>query len=67
MMNWLKSFFVCTILLLALNAGDATAMPADTTFRIVESVPEATIYGQPGVPRTEKVWLDMINGAEAEH
>ncbi len=34
------------------------------TFQLVESVPEATIYGQPGVPRTQKVWLDMIRGAK---
>ncbi len=64
MMNRLKSLFVCTILLLTLSAGEAIAIPVDTTFRIVESVPEATIYGQQGVPRTEKVWLDMINGAK---
>lgn len=34
------------------------------TFQIVESVPEATDYGQPGVPRTRQVWLDMIRHAQ---
>lgn len=39
---------------------------ADTSpqFQIVESVPEATIYGEPGVPRTQPTWLKMINGAQ---
>ncbi|WP_193568408.1 phospholipase D-like domain-containing protein [Oleiagrimonas citrea] len=32
-------------------------------FQIVESVPEATNYGAPGVPRTQAVWLDMIHSA----
>ncbi|WP_158885205.1 phospholipase D-like domain-containing protein [Rhodanobacter sp. L36] len=32
-------------------------------FQIVESVPEATVYGAPGVPRTQDVWLQMIRGA----
>lgn len=62
-MNWLKSFFAFTILSLALGSGVAATVPADTTFQIVESVPEATSYGQPGVPRTGKVWLNMIRGA----
>ncbi len=33
------------------------------SFRIVESVPEASLYGEPGVPRTQAVWLDMIGHA----
>ncbi len=33
------------------------------SFRIVESVPEASLYGEPGVPRTRAVWLDMIGHA----
>lgn len=41
-MNWFKSFFTCTILSLALCTSAAAAVPADTTFQIVESVPEAT-------------------------
>jgi len=32
-------------------------------FEIVESVPVATNYGEPGVPRTQDVWLDMIRSA----
>lgn len=33
-------------------------------FQIVESVPEATGYGEPGLPRTQAVWLQMIHGAQ---
>ena len=33
-------------------------------FQIVESVPEATTYGEPGVPRTQPVWLQMIGSAK---
>lgn len=33
-------------------------------FQLVESVPEATTYGEPGVPRTAGVWLDMVKGAK---
>jgi len=32
-------------------------------FQLVESVPEATIYGEPGAPRTQPVWLQMIRQA----
>jgi phospholipase D3/4 len=60
----IKSFLVFAILFLALGVGAVVAVPADTTFQIVESVPEATSYGQPGVPRTGNVWLNMINGAK---
>lgn len=45
---------------LAAPADNATATPA---FQIVESVPVATDYGQPGVPRTQTVWLDLIGHA----
>jgi phospholipase D3/4 len=45
----------------AVHAG--TTAPA-SDFQIVESVPEATIYGEPGVPRTQDVWLEMIKGAQ---
>lgn len=33
-------------------------------FQIVESVPEATIYGEAGVPRTQATWLKMIRSAQ---
>jgi phosphatidylserine/phosphatidylglycerophosphate/cardiolipin synthase-like enzyme len=36
--------------------------PAD--FEIVESVPEATSYGEPGIARTQPVWLRMIGEAK---
>lgn len=55
----------CVGLLLALSfatqARDASPSP---DFQIVESVPEATIYGEPDVPRTQDVWLDMIRQAQ---
>ncbi|HKJ32384.1 MAG TPA: phospholipase D-like domain-containing protein [Balneolales bacterium] len=63
-MNRFKSFFPITLLALLLVTGTAFAGPADTTLQIVESVPVNTIYGQPGVPRTQKVWLNMIHGAK---
>ncbi|KGI79024.1 phospholipase [Oleiagrimonas soli] len=52
------------VLVASLGHGAWAAAPsAQPTFRIVESVPEATDYGTPGVPRTQAVWLDMIRGA----
>ncbi|MFT4111331.1 phospholipase D-like domain-containing protein [Silvibacterium sp.] len=33
-------------------------------FEIVESVPQATSYGEPGIRRTPTVWLEMIKGAK---
>lgn len=46
----------------AVHAAQQTAATPD--FQIVESVPEATIYGEPGVPRTQQVWLQMIRSAQ---
>lgn len=37
--------------------------PTPSNFQIVESVPEATNYGEPGIPRTQAVWLQMIRQA----
>ncbi len=61
-----RFYFLLTglVLLLFLPLSGVKAQAADTTFRIVESVPVATIYGEPGIPRTQKVWLEMINGAK---
>ena len=44
--------------------AQATPSVSGPEFQIVESVPEGTSYGEPGVPRTESVWLDMIRGAK---
>ncbi len=63
-MKKLSFFLAGLILCLAVPQANADTLVTDTTFQIVESVPEATIYGQPGVPRTQRVWLDMINGAK---
>jgi len=63
-MRRFKFIFALTILSFALVTDVANAAPADTTFQIVESVPEATSYGQPGIPRTGKVWLHMIRRAK---
>ena len=62
-MNRLKIYFTLAFLSFALATNVAKAATADTTFQIVESVPEATSYGQPGVPRTQKGWLNMIHRA----
>ncbi len=57
-------FYCFALLVLLLTSGNVFAEQRDTTFQIVESVPENTFYGQPDVPRTQKVWLDMIRGAK---
>jgi phosphatidylserine/phosphatidylglycerophosphate/cardiolipin synthase-like enzyme len=44
----------------ARHAPDQTA----PDFQIVESVPEASVYGEPGVARTQAVWLQMIGSAK---
>ena len=49
----------------ALGQPGGGFMPgAPPAFQIVESVPEATAYGQPDVPRTQQVWLDLISNAQ---
>jgi phosphatidylserine/phosphatidylglycerophosphate/cardiolipin synthase-like enzyme len=48
---------------LPLNA-QVPRTPFASGFQIVESVPEATNYGTPGVPRTQETWLQMIRGAK---
>lgn len=63
-MSWIKSILVGTALTFLMINNVSAAVPADTTFRIVESVPESSMYGQPGVERTQKAWLDMIHGAQ---
>lgn len=63
-MKRLRNLFTCTLLSLMMIAGVAFAGPVDTTFQIVESVPVNTVYGLPGVPRTQTVWLHMIDGAK---
>jgi phosphatidylserine/phosphatidylglycerophosphate/cardiolipin synthase-like enzyme len=45
----------------ALHARERTPTPPE--FEIVQSVPEATMYGEDGVRRTQTVWLEMIRGA----
>jgi len=62
--SWLRFIALCSIFAFLLNDNLFAAVPADTTFRVVESVPEHTMYGQPGVQRTQKVWLQMIRGAQ---
>lgn len=56
----------CGVLTLLAAPLAAQARPARhaVDFQIVESVPEATSYGEPGVPRTQAVWLDMIRHAK---
>ncbi len=40
------------------------AQAGPPAFQIVESVPVATDYGQSGVPRTQQVWLELIDHAQ---
>lgn len=47
-----------------LLAALAQAQVAPPTFQIVESVPVATDYGHSGVPRTQQVWLELIDQAQ---
>jgi phospholipase D3/4 len=53
----------CLLMAMSLTVRAGTEASA-STFQIVESVPEATIYGEPNVPRTQDVWLDMISHAQ---
>jgi len=61
--------FLCValvaVLTTALSPGSLrarnSAPPQD--FEIVESVPDASLYGETGVRRTQAVWLEMIRGA----
>ncbi len=58
-------FAIVTVILSATLCNAHAAVDAtDTSFQIVESVPVATIYGQPGVPRTQRAWIDMLRGAK---
>ena len=57
---------VLVLLAALLPPGLALAQPPPATapaFQIVESVPVATDYGQPGVPRTQAAWLQLIDHA----
>ncbi|WP_242426484.1 phospholipase D-like domain-containing protein [Metallibacterium scheffleri] len=51
-------------LLAMLLSSAVLARSAPPALQIVESVPVGTIYGQPGVPRTQAIWLDLINHAQ---
>ena len=59
----LLAFAWLPLLALALPAA-ARAQSAEPAFQIVQSVPVATDYGQPGVPRTQAVWLQLIEHAQ---
>ncbi len=61
----LRTLVLGTILAAAVPAGWAQAAPSPGV-QIVESVPVATSYGEPGVPRTQAVWLSMIQGARRQ-
>lgn len=62
----LMTFVAIAAAALALTPGALGArerVPAPQDFEIVESVPDATIYGESGIRRTQTVWLEMIRGA----
>jgi phosphatidylserine/phosphatidylglycerophosphate/cardiolipin synthase-like enzyme len=48
--------------MLLVAQGPVTAPVPD--FQIVESVPGGTSYGEPGVPRTPEVWLQLVRNAK---
>ncbi len=54
---------VVALLAVAAAGARVPATGATSDFELVESVPVATVYGEPGVPRTLAVWLQMIDGA----
>lgn len=56
-----RAFVACVFLV---SAAAMAVAGTRSTFQIVESVPVATIYGQSGVPRTERTWVDMIHDAK---
>lgn len=65
-MMYLRQSWCAAALLLStacFGHSHAAAPPSAPAFELVESVPEATSYGTPGVPRTQAVWLEMIRGA----
>jgi hypothetical protein len=57
-----RAGIACLWIAVSLIARVSDCAPA-SDFPMVESVPEATIYGWPDVPRTQAVWLDMIGHA----
>ncbi|NII11650.1 phospholipase D-like domain-containing protein [Oleiagrimonas sp. C23AA] len=57
--RWLGSLAVLLCTAVSVHAADTRP-----SFQIVESVPTGTIYGEPGAPRTQAVWLDMIGHAQ---
>lgn len=59
-----RLLLACLCLLAALPAAATPGAPPDTDFQIVQSVPEATVIGEPGAPRTQQVWLQMIGAAQ---
>lgn len=48
---------------LSIAAAKPVPHSPEADYQIVESVPEATFYGEPGVPRTQAIWLQMIRAA----
>ena len=66
-----RTLFRRTRLVAALALGLASPLwarhapdPTPSDFQLVESVPEASSYGEPGVARTQAVWLQMIGSAK---
>lgn len=59
-----RLLLACVCLLATLPAAATPGPPPATDFRIVQSVPKATVIGEPGVPRTQQVWLQMIGAAQ---
>ncbi len=58
-----RLLLVCLCLFITPHAVASPGPPPATSFQIVQSVPEATVIGEPGVARTQQVWLQMIEAA----
>src|ERR1700761_559553 len=61
-----RTLLATSLALIPLAQPSARHAPdqAAPDFQIVESVPEASTYGEPGIARTQDVWLKMINNAK---
>jgi len=55
--------FSISLLVVLPSFAQTPISPCKSDFQIVESVPKGTSYGEPGTPRTQAAWLEMIRGA----
>lgn len=56
----------CLLAAMPALAAPPVRPSAPSAFQIVQSVPEGTTLGDPALPRTQAVWLQMIAGARQQ-